>query len=66
MKYAILLVVLFLAFWAGCATRAVSITPRTAIEQLLLSTAVDTAIDKISLPELADKKVYPDFSNLHS
>ena len=66
MKYAILLVVLFLVFWAGCATRAVSSTPRTAIEQLLLSTAVDTALDKISLPELADKKIYPDFTNLQS
>ena len=58
--------ILFLFILSGCATRTVSNTPRTAIEQLLLSTAVDTAIDKISLPELADKKVYPDFSNLHS
>ena len=66
MKYVILSVVLLLVFWAGCATRVVSSTPRTAIEQLLLSTAVDTAIDKISLPELADKKIYPDFTNLQS
>jgi len=65
MKYVILLV-LFSAFWAGCTTRTVSSTPRTAIEQLLLSTAVDLAFDKISLPKLADKKVYLDFSNLQS
>ena len=65
MKYVILLF-LFLAFWAGCTTRTVSTTPRTAIEQLLLSTAVDTAFSKISLPKLADAKVYLDFSNLQS
>ena len=58
--------ILFLFILSGCATRTVSNTPRTAIEQLLLSTAVDTAIDKISLPELADKKIYPDFTNLQS
>ena len=65
MKYVTLLF-LFLAFWAGCTTRTVSNTPRTAIEQLLLSTAVDTAFDKISLPELANAKAYLDFSNLQS
>jgi len=65
MKYVIILV-LFLAFWAGCTTRTVSSTPRTAIEQLLLSTAVDTAFEKINLPGLTDKKVYLDFTNLQS
>ena len=60
------LLVSFLAFWAGCTTRAVSNAPRTAIEQLLLSTAVDSAFDKISLPELANAKAYLDFSSLKS
>ena len=65
MKYAVPLILL-LAFGAGCTTRTVSNTSRTAIEQLLLSTAVDTAFGKISLPKLADAKVYLDFSNLQS
>ena len=57
---------MLLLLLAGCSSRTVSSTPRTAIEQLLLSTAVDKALDKISLPELSDKKVYLDFSNLQS
>ena len=65
MKYAIG-IVLAAILTAGCTTRAVSNTPRTAIEQLLLSTAVDTAFEKVNLPDLSDKKVYIDFSNLES
>jgi len=49
---------------AGCGARAVSNTPRTAIEQLLLSGAVDRALEKFELPELAGRKVYLDFDNL--
>lgn len=59
-------IVLSLVLLAGCTTRAVSSTQRTAIEQLLLSTAVDKAFEKINLPELSDKKIYLDFSNLQS
>ena len=58
--------ILLLLLLAGCTSRSVSYTPRTAIEQLLLSTAVDKAFDKVRLPELSDKKVYLDFSNLQS
>ena len=58
--------ILLLLLLAGCTSRSVSHTPRTAIEQLLLSTAVDKAFDKVRLPELSDKKVYLDFSNLQS
>jgi len=65
MKYAIR-AFLFLAFWPGYTTRTVSNIPYTAVEQLLLSTAVDTAFDKIGLPELANAKTYLDFSNLQS
>ena len=32
----------------------------------MLSTAVDKSLAKIRLPELSDKKVYLDFSNLQS
>jgi len=49
---------------AGCSTRSTSNTPRTAVEQLLLSSAVDLAVAKIVMPELADKNVYVDFTNL--
>ncbi len=65
MKDVIKAIVLLLLL-AGCTSRSVSHTPRTAIEQLLLSTAVDKAFDKVRLPELSDKKVYLDFSNLQS
>lgn len=65
MKY-VIGVIISLVIFGGCTTRMVSSTPRTAIEQLLLSTAVDSAFDKISLPKLTDKKVFLDFSNLQS
>jgi len=49
---------------SGCATRSVSNTPRTAIEQLLLSAAVDAALEKFVLPEIGNRKIYIDFTNL--
>lgn len=58
--------IFLLLFLTGCTSRTVSNSPRTAIEQLLLSTAVDKAFDKIRFPELSDKKVYLDFSKLQS
>ena len=58
--------IFLLLFFTGCTSRTVSNTPRTAIEQLLLSTAVDKAVDKVRFPELSDKKVYLDFTNLQS
>ena len=39
-------------------------TPRSAIEQLLLSGAVDAALAKLKLPEVAGKKVAVDTANL--
>jgi len=48
----------------GCSSRTFSTTPRTAIEQLLLTRAVDVAMVKFNMPELADKKVFVDFTNL--
>jgi len=48
----------------GCTSRTVSNTPRTAIEQLLLSGAVDRALAKFNVPELSGKKLYADFTNL--
>ncbi len=51
-------------FATGCASRHVTNTPRSAIEQLLLSGAVDRALEKFSLPELSGKKLFVDFTNL--
>ncbi len=60
----LILAVIILIHFDGCATRAVSTTPRTAIEQMLLSTAVDTALKKFELPQVRDRKVYVDLTNL--
>jgi len=49
---------------AGCASRSFTNTPRTAIEQMLLSGAVDKALAKLHLPEVRGKKVRIDFTNL--
>ncbi len=63
MKY-LTAAVLIVIHLAGCATRTVSNTPRTAIEQMLLSTAVDAALKKFELPQLKGKKAYIDLTNL--
>ena len=63
MKQAIIISILLFAL-EGCTTRSVSNTQRTAIEQLLLSGAVDNALSKVQLPQLDGAKIYLDFSNL--
>jgi hypothetical protein len=45
---------------SGCSTYTVTNPPRTATEQLLLSTAADRAINTISLTDLAHKRVFVD------
>ena len=45
---------------AGCGTTKWSDTPRTATEQLLISTAVDRAIDSMNFKPLAGKDIYLD------
>jgi len=57
---------ILLIFVTGCTTRNVTNTERTAIEQLLLSTAVDNAVAKFRIPQIAGKKTYIDFANLKS
>ncbi len=59
-----LLLTLLLVISTGCATRKVSTTSRTAIEQLLLSTAVDKVLEKFDMPMLKDSKVLVDCTNL--
>jgi len=63
MKY-IIAASIALIFITGCTTRNFSNTPRTAIEQLLLSAAVDNAVAKFHIPQLAGKKTLLDFTNL--
>lgn len=53
-------ILLPVAFAAGCGTTKWSDTGRTATEQLLLSTAVDRAIDNMDFRPLAEKFVYLD------
>ena len=49
---------------AGCGSRQISSTARTAIEQLLLSTAVDHAMAKLEVPELRGKTVFLNLTKL--
>ncbi len=47
-------------FVAGCATQRESHTSRTGVEQLLISSAVDQALDKVDLTPLAHRQVFLD------
>ena len=58
--------ILVLFTLSGCTSRMISHTSRTAIEQLLLSTAVDKALSKLQLIDFANNKIYLDFSNLQA
>lgn len=60
----LLLCALVFGVAAGCTTRRFSTTSRTAIEELLLSSAVDKALQKFDMPMLKDSKVFVDFTNL--
>jgi len=63
MKYIIWTGILLILL-PGCTTRTFTNTQRTAIEQLLLSGAVDVAVEKFHIPQVAGKKTYLDFTNL--
>ncbi len=65
MKY-IIWTSLLLTFTAGCGSRTFTNTDRAAIEQLLLSGAIDNALEKLDIPQVAGKKTYLDFANLKS
>jgi len=65
MKY-IIWTTLLTTFATGCGTRTFTNTERAAIEQLLLSGAVDNALEKLDIPQVAGKKTYLDFTNLKS
>jgi hypothetical protein len=46
--------------FCGCATSDMTNPPRSATEQLLLSTAMDRALTNTTFSDVADKKVYVD------
>lgn len=50
----------------GCTSRLVTNTPRSALEQLLLTGAVDKALAKFEARAVNGKKVFLDFSNLQA
>lgn len=62
----IIIGIVALQLLGGCTSRALTTTPRSAIEQLLLSGAVDRSLAKLQLPEVAGKKVFLDFTNLQA
>ena len=53
-----LAVVSALLLHAGCATQKESHTPRTGVEQLLISGAVDQALAKYDLTPIANRNVF--------
>ena len=58
-------IVLWFSFsLAGCSSRQFTSTPRSAVEQMLLSGAVDRALEKFDLPVLKGRRVRLDFTNL--
>lgn len=63
MKHIILLA-LTTIFLSGCGTRTFTNTDRAAIEQLLLSGAVDNALEKLDIPQVTGNKTFIDFTNL--
>jgi hypothetical protein len=53
-----LLPLLALLTFVGCATARYTDTSRTAMEQLLISNAVDQALDRVEFPQLAGQSVF--------
>ena len=64
MTYLVAAVIFLAGGVVGCSSRSMSNTPRTAVEQLLLTAAVDRAMDKFELPEANGHRIWVDFSNL--
>lgn len=64
MKY-VIITSLIITCISGCSSRTFTNTQRAAIEQMLLSGAVDNALEKLDILQVADKKVYIDFTNLN-
>lgn len=59
-------VMLVVVVASGCMAWRVTDPPRTAVEQLLLSTAVDRAVSQLNLPTVRGKAVYLDVEKLEA
>ncbi len=64
MRTVVLLLTVLLSAAGGCSSRLVTNPPRSAIEMMLLSGAVDKALSRFHMPALANQKVFVDFTNL--
>jgi len=53
-------------FTYGCVSGRITDTPRTAVEELLLSTACDRAVEQMDVSTLAGKKVFLDTATLEA
>ncbi len=60
MRAPLIAALLELAVFGGCATTRYSDTSRTGMEQLLISNAVDQALDRVEFPQLAGQSVWID------
>lgn len=65
-RYAFPLFIAGIVFISGCGTMKTSNSSRTATEQLIVTDALDRAIDEIDFSVLAGKKIYLDVSPLPS
>lgn len=63
-KLYILISLSFFLVYVGCTTRRITHTARTAVEEMLLSSSVDSAISKYDMINIKGKKVYIDSSYL--
>ena len=52
--------------WCGCVQTRITEPPRTAVEQLLLATATDRALEKSNFAPLASRKVFVDAAYLET
>lgn len=65
LRLLLLLVVMSFGF-TGCTTNRTSDTARTGLEQILISNAVDQALDRIEMPQVTERKVFLDTQYLES
>lgn len=61
-----LALLILLAALVGCTTSRTTDTSRTAIEQLLISNAVDQSLEKLTLPDVAGRRVFVETQYLDS
>ncbi len=60
----LLFAAVFLVLAAGCSGPLVTNTPRSAVEQQLISTVIERGIRRASFIDYAGKRILPEYSNL--